>query len=145
MTRKSVSGFVIFLGQNLISWKSKKQQSISLSSAEAEYRSLRRLCAELACLSRLFHDLRVDGITPIAVKCDNQAAVYIAKNPVFHERTKHIELDNHFARKKLLEGLITISHVPSYSQLADCLTKPLAGIHLSPLLDKLGMTSHPTA
>lgn len=91
ITRKSVSGFVIFMGDSLISWKSKKQHTVSLSSAEAEYRSLRRLTAELAWLSRLLTDFTVPDITPIPVKCDNQAAIYITKNPVYHERTKHIE------------------------------------------------------
>ena len=95
-SRKSVSGFVIFLGNTLISWKSKKQTTVSLSSAEAEYRSLRRLIAELSWLSRLLHELTITSITPIPVKCDNLAAIYIARNPVFHERTKHIEIDCHF-------------------------------------------------
>jgi len=67
--------------------------------------------AELAWLSRLFHELGVPNITPIPVKCDNQAAIYIAKNPVFHERTKHIELDCHFVCEKLLAGLISLHHV----------------------------------
>ena len=92
-SRRSVSGYVVFLGHSLISWKSKKQGMVSLSSAEAEYRSIRRLVAELAWLSRLFCELTLSNITPIPVKCDSQAAIYIARNPVFHERTKHIELD----------------------------------------------------
>jgi len=86
-TRRSVSGYVIFFGHSLISWKSKKQGTVALSSAEAEYRSLRRLVAELAWLSRLLSEFTITDITPIPIKCDNQAAIYIAKNPVFHERT----------------------------------------------------------
>jgi len=127
-SRKSISGFVIFLGDTLIAWKSKKQTTISLSSAEAEYRSLRRLVAELSWLSRLLHELGLTTITPIPVKCDNMAAIYIAKNPVFHERTKHIEIDCHFVRHKLMEGLIQLSFVPTQQQLADLLTKPLTGV-----------------
>ena len=138
---KSVSGFVIFLGANLISWKSKKQQSISLPSIEAEYRSLRRVYAESAWLSRLLCEIGVSGIIPISVKCDNQAATYIARNPVFHELTKHIELDCHFAREKLLEGLISLSHVPSHAQLTDFLTKNLLGIRLGPMLSKIGLVN----
>ena len=141
-THKSVTGYVIFLGQTLISWKSKKQQTVSLSSAEAEYRSMRRLVAELAWLSRLLHELTVDHITPIPLKCDNQAAIYIAKNPVFHERTKHIELDCHFVRQKLMEGLVTLNHVSTKQQLADIMTKPLPGLTHSSILGKLGV-SHP--
>lgn len=98
-SRKSISGFVVSFGKSLISWKSKKQQSVSLSSAEAEYRSIRRVCTELAWLSRLFTEVGISEITPIPIKCDNQAVVYIARNPVFHERTKHIELDCHFTRE----------------------------------------------
>ncbi|KAL4560121.1 hypothetical protein LXL04_032270 [Taraxacum kok-saghyz] len=85
ITRRPVSGYYITFGGTPISWKSKKQVTVSLSSAEAEYRSMRRICAELAWLSRLFQDLNVPNITPIPLKCDNQASIYIATNPVFHE------------------------------------------------------------
>jgi len=141
-TRKSVSGYVIFLGQTLISWKSKKQQTVSLSSAEAEYRSMRRLVVELAWLSRLLHELTVDNVTPIPLKCDNQAAIYIAKNLVFHERTKHIELDCH-VRAKLLEGRVSLSHVSTKHQLADIMTKPLIGLQHHSILGKLGVYQPP--
>jgi len=142
-TCRSVSGYVVFLGSTLISWKSKKQQTISLSSAEAEYRSMRRLVAELAWLSRLLGDLTVDTVTPIPLKCDNQAAIYIAKNPVFHERTKHIELDCHFVREKLLQGLVSLSHVSTKFQLADIMTKSLSGVQHHTILDKLGVSPPP--
>jgi len=140
-SRRSVSGFVVFLGDTLIAWKSKKQTTISLSSAEAEYRSLRRLVAELSWLSRLLHELGLSNITPIPVKCDSMVAMYIAKNPVFHERTKHIEIDCHFVRHKLMEGLIQLSFVPTQNQLADLLTKPLTGLQHHSILSKLGV--HP--
>lgn len=126
-----------------MSWKSKKQQSVSLSSAEAEYRSLRRVCSELSWMSRILADFGVKNVTPIPIKCDNQAAVYIARNPVFHERTKHIELDCHFVREKLLEGLISLSHIPAREQLADFMTKSLPGSHLQSLFSKMGMVDHP--
>lgn len=142
-TRQSVSGYLIFLGSSPISWKSKKQSTISLSSAEAEYRSIRRLTAELAWLTRLLHELEVPRLLPVPVKCDSQAAIHIAKNPVFHERTKHIEIDCHFVRSKLAEGLITLSHVPTYLQLADVLTKPLSGPSHSSNISKLGLLSVP--
>jgi len=141
-TRRSVSGYVVFLGDSLISWKSKKQGTVSLSSAEAEYRSLRRVVAELSWLSRLLHELTLTSITSIPVHCDNQAAIYITKNPVFHERTKHIELDCHFVRQKLMEGLVILNHVSTKQQLADIMTKPLPGLTHSSILGKLGV-SHP--
>jgi len=100
-SRRSVSGFFLTMGDCPISWKSKKQQVVSLSSAEAEYRSIRRLVAEISWVVRLLNDLSVSLSLPIDVHCDNQAVIHIAKNPVFHERTKHIELDCHFVREKI--------------------------------------------
>ena len=117
--------------------------TVSLSSAEVEYRSLRRLVAELSWLIRLLYELNITSITPILGKCDNLAAIYIARNPAFHERTKHIEIDCHFVRQKLLDGLINLSHVPTKLQLADILTKPLTGqVHHS-ILSKLGVQPPP--
>lgn len=140
-SRRSVSGFVVFFGDTLITWKSKKQVTVSLSSAEAEYRSMRRLVAELSWLSRLLHEVTITSVTPIPVKCDNLAAIYIAKNPVFHERIKHIEIDCHFVRHKLMEGLISLQHVPTKQQLADILTKPLTGIQHHSIMSKLGVSA----
>uniref|UniRef100_A0A7C8YD51 Copia protein n=1 Tax=Opuntia streptacantha TaxID=393608 RepID=A0A7C8YD51_OPUST len=110
---------------------------------EAEYRSMRRFVAELAWLSRLLHELTMDNVTPIPLKCDNQAAIYIAKNSVFHERTKHIELDCHFVRQKLMEGLVSLSHVSTKHQLADIMTKPLTGLNHRSILGKLGVLHPP--
>jgi len=95
--------------------------------------------AELAWLNRLLHELGFENITPILVKCDSQAAIYIAKNLVFHERIKQVELDCHFVREKLLAGLISLSHVSTKAQLADILTKPLSGVLRHDLLYKLGV------
>ena len=121
-----------------------KTTTVSLSSAEAEYRSLRRITAELAWLSRLLSELEVPDILPIPVKCDSQAAIYIAKNPVYHERTKHIDIDCHFVREKLSSGLISLGFVPTNQQLADVFTKPLTGLQHHNLLSKLGVNSSPS-
>ena len=94
-----------------ISWKSKKQETVSLSSAEAEYRSLRKVVGELTWIHRLLTELTVSISSPISVHCDSQSAIHIARNPVFHERTKHIVVDCHFVRNKLQEGLISLHHV----------------------------------
>ncbi|KAF3638239.1 Cleavage stimulating factor 64 [Capsicum annuum] len=141
---RSVSGFFISLGSSPISWKSKKQTSIFLSSAEAEYRSMRRLVAELTWLTRLLTDLSLEPSLPVPVYSDSQAVIHIARNPVFHERTKHVELDCHFVRQQFLSGLISLSFVPSKSQLADLFTKPLSGPSLHTILGKLGLSSFPS-
>lgn len=145
LTRRSVSGFFILFGGSPIYWKSKKQATVSLSSAEAEYRSMRRVCAELSWLTRLLSELQVDDITPIPLKCDNLAAIYIANNPVFHERTKHIDLDCHFVREKIQEGLISVSHVPTLHQAADILTKNLSTSQHKDAISKLHFTPFPPA
>ncbi|XP_019242172.1 PREDICTED: uncharacterized protein LOC109222255 [Nicotiana attenuata] len=138
---KSVSGYLILLGGSPVSWKSKKQSTIALSSAEAKYKSVRAVVGELVWLVRLFEEFSVTLSLPIPVFCDSQAALHIAKNPVFHERTKHIEVDCHFVRDKLQEGLISLHYIPTSDQLADIFTKTLTWIKHSTLLDKLGVSS----
>ncbi|XP_055825471.1 uncharacterized mitochondrial protein AtMg00810-like [Solanum dulcamara] len=137
-TRRYVSGYFISMGGSLISWKSKKQISVSLSSAEAEYRSMRRVVAEVTWLNRLLRDLSAPPKLPILVHSDSQSALHIARNPVFHERTKHVELDCYFVRQQFTAGLISLNFVPSASQVVDIFTKPLSGPAHNTILRKLG-------
>ena len=124
-TRRSVSGYCVFLGTSLVAWKSKKQTTVSRSSSEAEYRALASLACELQWIQYLLQDLHFFVPTPYTAFCDNNFAIHIAKNLTFHERTKHIELDCHIIRQKLVDGLIHLLHVPSRSQLAYMFTKSL--------------------
>ena len=139
MTRRSLTGWFITLGQSPISWKTKKQHTVSRSSAEAEYRSMATTTSELKWLKSLLSSLGVKHSTPIKLHCDSQAALHIAANPVFHERTKHIEIDCHFVRDAILDGLIQPSYVPTRTQLAGISTKALGGSHHGFFLGKLGI------
>ncbi|KAJ0948746.1 putative RNA-directed DNA polymerase [Helianthus annuus] len=138
-SRKSVTGFGIFLGNSLVSWKSKKQSVVARSTAEAEYRAMCSACCEVMWILNLLKELYVECSLPVNLFCDSQSAISIAFNPVFHERTKHFELDLHFLREKISAGVVVPVKVTSEQQLADLFTKGLNGSQHDTLCEMLGM------
>ena len=137
--RKSTSGYFTFVGGNLVTWKSKKQKVVALSSAEAEFRGIRNGLTEILWLRLLMEEIGFLSQKTCQMFCDNKAAISIAENPVQHDRTKHVEVDRHFIKEKIEEGSIEFPYVRSEDQLADILTKAVGARNFSDVLGKLSI------
>jgi hypothetical protein len=137
--RKSTLGYLMFVGGNLVTWRSKKQNVVALSSAEAEFRGMAKGLCELLWLKRLLMEIGYAPSCEMNLFCDNKAAIDISHNPVQHDRTKHVEVDRHFIKQNLVNKTIRFPFVKSEDQLADVLTKAVCSRIFYNSLDKLGM------
>jgi hypothetical protein len=141
--RRSTTGFGILLGSSLVSWTAKKQSVVARSSTEAEYRAMAVATADLFWLRMLFKDLCIPLFCTPILWCDNIGALALASNPVYHARTKHIEVDYHFIREKVLNRDISIKFISTHDQLADIFTKGLSSNRFGFLRNKLMVCSVP--
>ncbi|GJV18967.1 ribonuclease H-like domain-containing protein [Tanacetum coccineum] len=138
VTRKSVTGYCVFLNKSLVSWKSKKQNNLFKSSTEAKYRALASVTSEVIWILKILKDLQIEKLLPVSLHCDSNLAIKITVNLVFHERTKHLEINLHFVREKILKGVVKTVKVDSANQIADILTKGLDTVQHLELVKRLG-------
>ncbi|XP_019100777.1 PREDICTED: uncharacterized protein LOC109132822 [Camelina sativa] len=137
----STGAYIIYLGTHPVAWSSKKQKSVSRSSTEAEYRAVADTASELCWVVSLLHELGLKSVTQPVIYCDNVGATYLAANPIFHSRMKHVAFDYHFIRELVQSGFLRVAHVSTKDQLADALTKPVSRSLLNVNLSKIGLSS----
>ena len=141
LDRKSTSGTCHLLGASLISWNSKKQACVALSTTEAKYIAIGSCCAQICWLKQQLSNFGLK-VTEVPLFCDNTSAINLTKHPVHHSRTKHIEIRHHFIREQVSNGICEIKFIESEKQLTDFLTKPLAKDKFNYLRTELGILDY---
>jgi hypothetical protein len=137
--RRLTFEYCTFLGRNLVTWRSKKQDVVARSSAEAEFWAMAQGICELLWMKIILEDMKIKWDGSMRLYCDNKSAISIAHNPIHHNWTKHIEIDRHFIKEKLESGLICTPYVSTHGQLVDVLTKGLSSSMFRSIISKLGM------
>uniref|UniRef100_A0A0V0GZK9 Putative ovule protein n=1 Tax=Solanum chacoense TaxID=4108 RepID=A0A0V0GZK9_SOLCH len=140
--RVSTSGYILFLGHNPISWSSKKQNTVSCSSTESEYRAVANALSETLWVTNLLNELHFPVQKLPTIYCDNLGATFLSKNPVLHSRVKHAAVDFHFVRHYVDIKRVRVVHIHGADQIADTLTKALPKSAFESNLFKLGLVTH---
>ena len=139
-SRRSTSGYAFMMNSGCISWRSKKQRTVALSSTEAEYMALSEATQEAVWLKVFLCELgEMAGDEAIKIYEDNQGSIALAKNPEFHKRTKHIDIRYHFVREKVEDGQVVLEYCPTQDMLADLMTKAIPAVQFDILRTKLGV------
>lgn len=139
--RKSTTGSLFLINGCPVTWQSAKQQAVALSSCEAEYMAASATACQAAWLRRLLGELLNKEEEMVKIYIDNQSAIQLIKNPVFHERNKHIDTRFHYIRRCVEDGKIAVEHIGTTNQLADILTKSLGRIQFQDLRARIGITN----
>ena len=143
--QKSMGGYIVFLGNTPISWKSGKQRTVAHSSTKAEYKALPDGTTKVLWLHYLLLDLCFSPSFATTIWCDNLSATYLSHNLIFHARTKHVEVDYHFFHDHVAKSKIQIRFISSRDQLSDFLMKPHASFVFTSLRSKLHVDNPPSA
>jgi hypothetical protein len=137
--RKSTTGTLFFFGNCPVSWQSQKQRVVALSSCESEYIAAATTACQGVWLGRLLGDLL--GSAPLVANLlvDNKSAIQLCKNPVYHDRSKHIDTRYHYIRDCIEDGTVTVEYIGTEDQLADILTKALGRVQFQNLRERIGV------
>ena len=139
----STNAYVIYLGNQPISWSTKKHTGVARSSTEAEYRAIANAASEVHWICSILTELQIKMNLPLVVYCDNKGATYLSANPVFHSRMKHLALDYHYIRGQMQSGILRVTYVSAKDQLANALTKPLPCLGFNIVCSKIGVRELP--
>ncbi len=138
-SRRSVSGYMFMFCGAVVSWSAKKQPTIALSSTEAEYMAMTHARKEAVFLEHLYSDVGIPISVPIFLLIDNQSAIALVENPIFHACSKHIKVCHHWVHEKIEDGTIKLDYIPTADQIADIFTKPLNSEKFRKFRDALGL------